>query len=319
MFDADRQADHIFGDASLGHFGSGQLAVRGRGRVAGECLAVADVDQAGYQLQGVLEFTAAFAAALDAKAEDAGSATAHVFLDQRVVLVGGLTGVVHPGDFWVVLQEVGDLQRVVADAVHAQGEGFDALQDHEGVERADGGAHVAQRHGAGATDVGGGAEGFGVDHAVVGNVRLVEALELGFVFGPGELAAVDNDAAEAVAVAAEVFGQRMDDDVGAVLEGAAQVGRGHGVVDDDRHAVLVGNFGQLFEVGDVAQRVADGFAEDSLGLGIDQFLDSGWVVVVGKADVDAVLREGMGEQVVGAAVERARRDDVVTSLGNSLD
>jgi hypothetical protein len=34
--------------------------------------------------------------------------------------------------------------------------------------------------------------------------------------------------------------------------------------------MLVGDFGQLFEVGDVAQRVADGFAEDGLGLGVDQ-------------------------------------------------
>jgi hypothetical protein len=77
----------------------------------------------------------------------------------------------------MVLQELGDLQRVVADAVHAQRQRLDALQDQEGVERADRGAHVAQRHDAGAADVGGGAEGFGVDDAVVGNVRLVEALE----------------------------------------------------------------------------------------------------------------------------------------------
>jgi hypothetical protein len=71
-------------------------------------------------------------------------------------------------------------------------------------------------------------------------------------------------------VAAEVLGQRVHDDVGAVLEGPAQVGRGHGVVDDQRHAVAVRDLGQLFEVGDVAERVADRFAEERLGLAVDQ-------------------------------------------------
>ena len=110
-----------------------------------------------------------------------------------------------------------------------------------------------------------------------------------------------------IAVAAEVLGQRMHDDVGAVLEGAAQVGRGHGVVDDDRHAVLVGDFGELLEVGDVAERVADRFAEDRLGLAVDQLLEGFRIAVVGEAHVDAVLRQGVGEQVVGAAVQRAKR------------
>ena len=207
----------------------------------------------------------------------------------------------------MALQELGDLQRVVADAVHAQRQGLDALQDQEGVERADRGAHVAQRHDAGAADVGSGAERLGIDDAVVGNVRLVEALELGFVLGPRELAAIDDDAADAVAVAAEVLGQGMDDDVGAVLERAAQVGRWHGVVDDDRHAMPVSDFGQLFEIDDIAERVADRFAEDRLGLAVDQLLEGCRIAVVGEAHVDAVLRQGVGEQVVGAAVQRRTR------------
>jgi hypothetical protein len=48
----------------------------------------------------------------------------------------------------------------------------------------------------------------------------------------------------------------MHHDVGAVLEGPAQVGRRHGVVDDEGDAVGVGHLRQLLEVGDVAQRVA---------------------------------------------------------------
>ena len=49
-----------------------------------------------------------------------------------------------------------------------------------------------------------------------------------------ERAAVHDQAADGVAVAAEKLRGRMYDDIGAVLEGADQVGRRHGVVDDER-------------------------------------------------------------------------------------
>ena len=135
-------------------------------------------------------------------------------------------------------------------------------------------AHVAQRHHARAADVGGRAQRLGVDHAVVADVGLVQALEARLVLGPRELAAVDDRAADAVAVAAEVLGQRMHDDVGAVLERAAQVRRGHGVVDDQRHAVACAICGQRGDIGDVAQRVADRLAEHRLGSLVDQRVEA---------------------------------------------
>jgi hypothetical protein len=87
----------------------------------------------------------------------------------------------------VILQVLGDGDGVLAVAVHAHRQGLDALQDQEAVEGRDGAAHVAQRHDAGAADVGRGAQRLGVDHAVVGDVRLVEHREALGVLGPGEL------------------------------------------------------------------------------------------------------------------------------------
>jgi hypothetical protein len=57
-------------------------------------------------------------------------------------------------------------------------------------------------------------------------------------------------------------------DVGAVLERPHQVRGGDGVVDDERHAVLVGH-GRLTprEVEEVVAGVADGLAEEGLGVG----------------------------------------------------
>jgi hypothetical protein len=75
----------------------------------------------------------------------------------------------------------------------------------------------------------------------------------------------------------------------------------------------------LLEVGDVAERVADRFAIQRLGLAVDQPFEAGRVGMVGKADVDAVLRQGVGEQVVGAAIERRCRDDVVAGFGDGHD
>jgi hypothetical protein len=127
-------------------------------------------------------------AALDAKGEDARGAPAHVFPYQRVVLVIRQAGVVHPGHLLVALEELGDLERVLANAFDAQRHRLDSLQDQEGVEGADRRAHVAQRHDTGATDERCRSQRLGVDHAVVGDVGFVKALEFLLVFGPGELA-----------------------------------------------------------------------------------------------------------------------------------
>ena len=49
------------------------------------------------------------------------------------------------------------------------------------------------------------------------------------------------------AVAAEELGGAVGDDVGAPLEGPAQVGRGEGVVDHQRDVVRLGDGGHLLE------------------------------------------------------------------------
>src|SRR5256885_9174280 len=53
---------------------------------------------------------------------------------------------------YTTLFRSGDLLGVLADAVHAQGQRLDALQDEEGVVRRQRGAGIAQRHHAHAAD-----------------------------------------------------------------------------------------------------------------------------------------------------------------------
>ena len=111
----------------------------------------------------------------------------------------------------------------------------------------------------------------------------------------------------------------MHDDVGAKGDGLAQKGRGHRVVDDQRHAVRVGYLGKGRDVGDVGRRIADRFAENRSCLAVDQRRIGGRVGARRETHVDAELRESMREQVVGAAVERRRADDIRAILGDRLD
>ncbi|KFB73798.1 MAG: hypothetical protein AW09_000946 [Candidatus Accumulibacter phosphatis] len=120
-------------------------------------------------------------------------------------------------------------------------------------------------------------------------------------------------------MATDILGQRVDDDVGAVLEGTAQIGRRNRVVHNQGQTMAVRNLGEWFEVGDVAKRVADRLAIDGLGLAVDQFFETGRLGLVGKAHLDTVLWQGVCEKVVGTAIQGCRRDDIVTRFGDGHD
>ncbi len=124
-----------------------------------------------------------------------------------------------------------DGERVVAVALHAQGQRLDPGEDEEGVERRDGRPEIAQAEHATGDGEGEIAEGLGERDAVIARRggrqrRIPPALE------PIEGAAIDDRAADRVAVAAEELSQRMHDDVGAMLDGADEIGRGQRVIDD---------------------------------------------------------------------------------------
>ena len=100
------------------------------------------------------------------------------------------------------------------------------------------------------------------------------------------------------AMAAEELGQRMHDDVRAVVDRPHQDRRGYGVVDDQRHAVPMRHFGQRLDVADVAGRIADALAEHRAGVLVDQGLDIGRPVAGGERPW-IPAREGRGEEAYG--------------------
>ena len=88
-------------------------------------------------------------------------------------------------------------------------------------------------------------------------------------FRPVEGAAIDDDAADRIAVAADEFRQRMHDDVGAMLDRPHEIGCRQRVVDDQRDAVLVGEIAELLQVDEFAVRIGEALGEDELGLVVD--------------------------------------------------
>jgi hypothetical protein len=81
----------------------------------------------------------------------------------------------------------------------------------------------------------------------------------------------------------------MHDDVGAVLEGPAEVGRGHGVVDHERHAGLARDRADVGDVDDVDRRIAERLGVEQPGVRLDRPADVLRVVGIDKRRLDPEL------------------------------
>ena len=108
----------------------------------------------------------------------------------------------------------------------------------------------------------------------------------------------------------------MQDNIGAILDRPQQDRRGNGVINDQRHAVLVRDLSQAFDIGHVSRRIAHTLAVDRAGIFVDQLLHIFGAIGSRKARRNSALREDVREQRVRGAVELRKRNDVVARLGN---
>ena len=124
----------------------------------------------------------------------------------------------------------------------------------------------------------------------------------------------DHHAAECGAVAGEVFGRRVDDDVGAETQRVAQERGWHGVVDHERHAVRMRDLGDSRDVEHRKARVAERFGKHRAGVWPHRGGESFRARRIDEARIDAELRQVDREHRHRATVQRAGRDDVVAVL-----
>ena len=164
------------------------------------------------------------------------------------------------------------------------------------------GPMIAQRQHAAGDGEGEIAERLVQHDAVIFRPRLAQH-RIAPLARPVEGAGIDDEAADRIAVAAEKFGQRMHDDVGAVIDRLAQIRRSQRVVDDVGHAGALGDLRHRRHVGDDAAGIGDRLGEDRLGLRRDRALERADVVGIGPHHVPAEILERVVELVDRAAIE----------------
>ena len=130
--------------------------------------------------------------------------------------------------------------------------------------------------------------------------------------GPIKNAAVDQQAAYHNAMTRQKLCRRMHDQIRTQLNWTTQVGRCERGIDHHRNACGVGNFRDRRNVQDFHTRIAHHLTEDQLGVVLNGRRKSCRVSGINKRRFDAKSWQGIAQQIVGAAVQTARGNNMVT-------
>ena len=204
---------------------------------------------------------------------------AHLAPGEGVLVEAFEPGIVDPGDRRVVFQRPRHRQRRRRVAVHAQLQGLDPAHDLERRQRR---------------------------HHRAGHVLQPLQADGGHVLGRS-----GGEAGDEIAVAAEILGRRMDDDVGAQLDRPGQVGGGVGVVDHRLRPVGAGDRRDRGDVDEAHVRVGRRLEVDHPGVAGDRPAEVLRVAHVDEARRHPELGEPRADEGEGAAVEGLVDDDLV--------
>ena len=218
----------------------------------------------------------------------------------------------------MALQELGNGQAVLAMTRHAHMQALERAIQEKRRLRVLHGTKVAHElsgclgnEGTLATEL------LGIRHAVVALVGCSETRELVRMGHPVKLAMVDDHAAQVGRMSIHVLGGGVRNDVGAPLKGTAHHGRREGVVDHQRHAVVMRGLGKALNIEHCKGGVGDRLAKDELGVGLKGCLKLLVGAVGGNERTgNAHTSHGMGKQVVGTAIDGRARDHVIAGTGH---
>src|SRR5215218_7522723 len=113
-------------------------------------------------------------------------------------------------------------------------------------------------------------------------------------------------------MAAQKLGERMHNDIGAMVDRLAQIWRCQRVIDDEWNAGAARDFRYRLDVGDDAAGIGNRLDENRFCLRADGALERADVVGIGPHHVPAETLEGMIELVDRAAIQLARRDEFIS-------
>src|ERR671917_91258 len=254
----------------------GELAVRGGRRVDRQSVYVPQRRGLDAELQRVEEGEGRLPAPVSELEGDEAAGVREHAPGGLVVRVAGQRRMVNLCDPGVGGEAARYLACVVALAVHAQRECLEAAVREPGLKRTE---HTPDEF------------AYSFDGGVVGR-------------------ATGDRSGDQVAVAREVFGRAVDDDVRAEIQGPLQAGGAEGVVHDQGGAGGPGYLGDARHVGDAQKRVGDRLYYQGAGLKLGHLLlYRPEVGGVHKAGLDAARAEDLHEQRRRRAVELLRRQD----------
>lgn len=271
IFGADGEADEAVGDADGGALGGGEGAVGGVAGVEDEGVDVADGCGRLDHLEGFEEAEDfGLAGVFELEGDDgAVAALAEEAGGQLVLGMIGEARVADAGKGGMAAQLFGDSGSVAALALDAQGHGFEAAVKQPGFVGAEVGAGLFE--------------------------KIPE--------GGAELVSGDDDAAQDIAVAADILGGAVNDDVGSVGKGPEEHGGGEGVVDEQTGVVGAAELGKAGDVYDFEEWIGDGLDDEDDGrLFNEHALDGIKVGGVDEEALCAILGPEAVDEGVGGAV-----------------
>src|SRR5208337_4452382 len=109
--------------------------MRGRGRVTGQCLRIAKVDQSFHQFQRVVKFRGGTVSAAHAEGDQRARASTKISLRELVIWVVFEADVIDLLDALVRAQELGHAACVLYVALNSKRDGLDSLEKQKRAQR----------------------------------------------------------------------------------------------------------------------------------------------------------------------------------------
>ena len=170
---------------------------------------------------------------------------------------------------------------IAAVTLHAQLERFEALQENPGIE----GAHGRPRR---------------PQHPVD---RLANVL-----------AVADDRTTDTAALAVEVLGSGVDDDVGTEIQRPLESRRAKAVIDDQQCIVRMRETGKRADIAELCQGIRWRLQKEQPGIGLHRLFPGCGVIEIDEGRLDAETRQVVRKEDCRGAEKTARADDMVAFL-----
>ena len=215
-----------------------------------QALNISNICQQGEEFQTFGELLCLFCIALNRKGENRTCTVREVLVIQFLFLASRQGRMVNLFYLRMILQEVDNLQCIFYVPFYPQRQGFQTLQQQEGIERREYCTLISHQCGTNLHDISSVSACFCKYNAVVRRIRLAQTREL-VVLCPVELSAVNDDTTHNRTMTADELCCRVYNNVCTMFQRTQQIWRCKSAVHNQWNSVLVSNRSQCFQINDI--------------------------------------------------------------------